>query len=551
MSETKSGAWWQRGVIYQIYPRSFADANGDGVGDLRGIVEHLDYLNDGTDGSLGVAAIWLSPFYRSPMADFGYDVSDYTDVDPLFGTMEDFDTLVAEAKRRGMGVIVDWVPNHTSDQHPWFVESASGRSSAKRDWYVWRDPAPDGGPPNNWRSAFAAVGPAWTFHEATGQYYLHSFMPRQPDLNWDNPEVEAAMHDVLRFWLDRGVDGFRIDAIYRIAKDPELRDNEPGRHHDEDWPTMHQRLRKIRAVVDAYDSRVIVGACESRVLIGEVYLLDLHRLVEYINTGDELHLAHNFVFFHLPWQAAAFRASVQEFTELAEQSAWPAWFLENHDHSRVATRYADEAGSGQRRARTAATLICTLRGTPFLYYGQELGLPDAHIAPDRVVDVDGRDPERSPMPWRRPSRTGAGAGFSTADPWLPVVADAESLCVEAQQEDPRSTLAFIRELIHLRSREPALQAGTQRLVGVTPDVFCFQRELGRRLLIALNFRSDRVPLALGDQARGPAFLELSTDPGRQHAAVDLRDLVLEPDEGLILRLLDQDRGDSGTGASGW
>jgi alpha-glucosidase len=551
MSETKSGAWWQRGVIYQIYPRSFADANGDGVGDLRGIVEHLDYLNDGTDGSLGVAAIWLSPFYRSPMADFGYDVSDYTDVDPLFGTMEDFDTLVAEAKRRGMGVIIDWVPNHTSDQHPWFVESASGRSSAKRDWYVWRDPAPDGGPPNNWRSAFAAVGPAWTFHEATGQYYLHSFMPRQPDLNWDNPGVEAAMHDVLRFWLDRGVDGFRIDAIYRIAKDPELRDNEPGRHHDEDWPTMHQRLRKIRAVVDAYDSRVIVGACESRVLIGEVYLLDLHRLVEYINTGDELHLAHNFVFFHLPWQAAAFRASVQEFTELAEQSAWPAWFLENHDHSRVATRYADEAGSGQRRARTAATLICTLRGTPFLYYGQELGLPDAHIAPDRVVDVDGRDPERSPMPWRRPSRTGAGAGFSTADPWLPVVADAESLCVEAQQEDPRSTLAFIRELIHLRSREPALQAGTQRLVGVTPDVFCFQRELGRRLLIALNFRSDRVPLALGDQARGPAFLELSTDPGRQHAAVDLRDLVLEPDEGLILRLLDQDRGDSGTGASGW
>ena len=387
-------AWWQSGVIYQIYPRSFADANGDGVGDLPGIREHLDYLNDGTDDSLGVTAIWLSPFYRSPMADFGYDIADYTDVDPVFGTLADFDALLEGAHRRGIKVIIDWVPNHTSDQHPWFIESASSRNSAKRNWYVWRDPAPGGGPPNNWRSAFAAVGPAWTFHEPTGQYYLHSFTPHQPDLNWDNPEVEAAMHDVLRFWLNRGADGFRIDVIYKIAKDPELRDNEPGLHHDEDWPTIHGRLRKIRAVIDEYDRRIIAG---------EVYLLDLRRVVEYINTGDELHLAHNFVFFHLPWQAPAVRASVQEFTDLAERAAWPAWFLENHDHSRVPTRYASGPGSGPRRARVAAMLICTLRGTPFLYYGQELGLPDAEIPPDRVVDVDGRDPERSPMPWRRPS----------------------------------------------------------------------------------------------------------------------------------------------------
>ena len=544
MSETELAAWWRGGVIYQIYPRSFADANGDGVGDLRGVIEHLDYLNDGTDGSLGVGAIWLSPFYRSPMADFGYDISDYTDVDPLFGTLEDFDRLIAEAQRRGIRVIVDWVPNHTSDQHPWFIESASGRKSAKRDWYVWRDPAPDGGPPNNWQSAFAAVGSAWTLHEATGQYYLHSFMPQQPDLNWDNPEVEAAMHDVLRFWLDRGVDGFRIDAIYRLAKDPELRDNEPGRHHDEDWPTIHPRLRKIRAVVEEYQGRVIVGACESRVLIGEVYLLDLRRLVEYINTGDELHLAHNFVFFHLPWQAVAFRASVQEFTELAEQSAWPAWFLENHDHSRVATRYAAAPGSGQRRARTAAMLICTLRGTPFLYYGQELGLPDAHVPPDRVVDVDGRDPERSPMPWRRPSLAGPGAGFTTAEPWLPVVSGAESLCVESQEQDPGSTLAFVRSLTRLRSREPTLQSGKQRLADAASDVFCYERELDRRFLIALNFSSHRVPLALSDDGPGPAFLELSTHPGRAHGAVDLKDLVLEPDEGLILRLSEGGEGRS-------
>jgi alpha-glucosidase len=535
VSETELAAWWQRGAIYQIYPRSFADANGDGVGDLGGVIEHLDYLNDGTDASLGVAAIWLSPFYRSPMADFGYDISDYTDVDPLFGTMEDFDRLLREAKRRGIRVIVDWVPNHTSNQHPWFIESASGRSSAKRDWYVWRDPGPDGGPPNNWRSSFAAVGSAWTFHEATGQYYLHSFAPQQPDLNWDNPEVEAAMHEVLRFWLNRGVDGFRIDAIYRLAKDPELRGNEPGIRHDEDWPTIHPRLRKIRAVIDEYENRVIVG---------EVYLLDLRRLVEYINTGDELHLAHNFVFFHLPWQAAAFRASVQKFTELAEQSAWPAWFLENHDHSRVATRYAAAPGSGQRRARTAAMLICTLRGTPFLYYGQELGLPDAHIPPDRVVDVDGRDPERSPMPWRRPSLAGPGAGFTTAEPWLPIVTGAESLCVESQQQDAGSTLAFVRRLTHLRSREPTLQSGTLRLSGAAADVFCYERELDRRFLIALNFSSQRVPLVPGDDAHGPAVLELSTHPGREHGAVDLKDLVLEPDEGLILRLSEGGEGSS-------
>ena len=312
VSEPELTAWWQSGVIYQIYPRSFADANGDGVGDLRGIMEHLDYLNNGTDDSLGVAAIWLSPFYRSPMADFGYDIADYTDVDPIFGTLGDFDDLLGEAHRRGIKVIVDWVPNHTSDQHPWFIESASSRDSAKRDWYVWRDPAPDGGPPNNWQSAFAAVGPAWTFHEPTGQYYLHSFMPHQPDLNWDNPEVEAAMHDVLRFWLNRGVDGFRIDVIYKIAKDPELRDNEPG------LPPRRGLAHHPRT--PARDPRASSTSTTNRMIVGEVYLLDLHRLVEYINTGDQLHLAHNFVFFHLPWRAAAFRASVQEFTELAEHS---------------------------------------------------------------------------------------------------------------------------------------------------------------------------------------------------------------------------------------
>jgi alpha-glucosidase len=526
--------WWRRAVIYQIYPRSFADANGDGIGDLRGIIEHLDYLNDGSaggaapGGSLGVDAIWLSPFYRSPMVDFGYDIAGYTDVDPVFGTLEDFDELVAGAHRRGMKVIVDWVPNHTSDRHPWFTESASGRDSAKRDWYVWRDPAPGGGPPNKWQSAFAKTGMAWTFHEATGQYYLHSYARQQPDLNWDNPDVEAAMHDVLRFWLGRGADGFRVDAVYRIAKDPELRDNEPSVRHDENWPTIHERLRRIRSVIDEYPERMIVG---------EVYLMDLGQVVEYVNSGDELHLAHNFVFLHLPWEAAAIRASVREFAGLATVSAWPTWFLENHDHSRAATRYATGPGTGQRRARVAAMLTCALRGTPFLYYGQELGLPDAEIPPECVKDIEGRDPERAPMPWLRPSHAGLGAGFTTGRPWLPVAADAERLCVEAEQDDPASMLSFVRQLLRLRAREAALRSGTQRLVDAGLDIFCLERQLDQRFLVALNFSSGSMPLGLHDEVDEGATLELSTDPGRPQGSVDPRALLLGPDEGVILRLV--------------
>jgi alpha-glucosidase len=533
-------AWWQRGVIYQIYPRSFADSNGDGIGDLRGILERLDYLAGG-DGALGVEAIWLSPFYRSPMADFGYDIADYTDVDPIFGTLADFDALLTGAHLRGIKVVVDWVPNHTSDQHPWFIESRSSRDAPKRDWYVWRDPAPGGGPPNNWRSTFDKVGAAWTLDEATGQYYLHSFMPQQPDLNWDNPEVEAAMHDVLRFWLNRGIDGFRIDAVYRIAKDPELGDNQPELRHDEDWPSIHDRLRHIRAVIDEYDDRMIVG---------EVYLLDLRRVVAYLNSGDQLHLAHNFVFFHLPWDAAAVRVSVEDFIQLAEPLVWPAWFLENHDHARVATRYATESGnggpgrpgsagpgSGERRARLAAMLICTLRGTPFFYQGQELALPNADIPPDRAADVDGRDPERAPIPWQRPSRAGPGAGFTTADPWLPVVAAAERLSVESQREDPASTLNFVRRLTGLRHRVETLQSGAQRAIDAGAELFCFVREQDERFLVALNFSSSQVPLSLREQVGADATVELSTHHTRELGRVDLRTVVLEPDEGVILRLV--------------
>src|SRR5688572_21246044 len=302
--------WWKSAVVYQIYPRSFADTDGDGVGDLEGIRRRLPYLQ-----WLGVDAVWLSPFYSSPMADFGYDVADYCDVDPLFGTLDDFDRFLAAAHERHLKVLVDWVPNHSSDQHPWFLASRSDRDDPRRDWYVWRDPAPGGGPPNNWMAAFAPL-PAWTFDEVTGQYYLHLFLPEQPDLNWEHPEVEAAMHDVLRFWLDRGVDGFRIDVAHALGKDPELGDHEPGRRHNEDWPSVHLRLAGIRRVLEEFDG--------DRVAVGEVYILDQRRLASYVTSGDELHLAHNFVFLNLPWSAERFRTTVDEFEELTREGGWPA-----------------------------------------------------------------------------------------------------------------------------------------------------------------------------------------------------------------------------------
>jgi alpha-glucosidase len=527
MERTSQGqtgpAWWQRGAIYQIYPRSFADADGDGVGDLRGIADRLDHLSE-----LGVEAIWLSPVFASPMADFGYDVSDYCDIDPTFGTLADMDALLEKAHVRGMKVILDWVPNHSSDRHPWFVASRSSRDDPRRDWYVWRDGGPDGGPPNDWESRFEAVGPAWSLDEATGQWYLHSFMPEQPDLDWDNPEVEAAMHDVLRFWLDRGVDGFRLDAIPIIAKDPALRDNAgAARRHDEDWDTIHERLRGIRRVIDEYDDRMIVG---------EVALLDLHRVVSYLASGDQLHLAHNFVFAELPWDAEAFRTSIDDFEALSGHTAWPAWFLANHDRSRTASRF-DQDGQGPARARAVGLMLHALRGTPFIYQGEELGLPDAEIPPDRVVDVDGRDPERAPIPWSPPSVAGPGAGFTTGEPWLPLVAEAETLCVERQRDDPRSTLTLFRRLAELRARTPALQQGAQRSVDAGPEVLAWIREHeGDRLLALMSFAATPAAPRLPEGLPGQAALVISSDPDRAGGDLDLRDLTLFRSEAMLLRL---------------
>jgi alpha-glucosidase len=516
--------WWQRAVVYQVYPRSFADSDGDGVGDLRGIAGRLDHLE-----WLGADAVWLSPFYPSPMADFGYDVADYEGVDPLFGTVADAEALIDACHARGIRVIVDWVPNHTSDRHPWFLASRASRDDPKRDWYVWRDGRPGGRPPTDWQSAFRATGSAWTRDPATGQWYLHSFAAGQPDLNWENREVEAAMLDTLRTWLDRGVDGFRIDVVHELGKRADPGEGEGPWRQDQDWPRGHEIMRRVRSVLEEYDG--------DRVAVGEVYVLDQRRLARFLVTGDELHMAHNFVFLRTPWRADEFRAVIDEFTREAPPPAWPAWCLENHDHSRVASRH-DEGGHGPARARAALVLLLTLRGTPFLFQGQELGLPDARIPPDRVVDIDGRDPERAPIPWEPPSEAGLGAGFTTGEPWLPVVEDAEHLAVSVQRDDPDSTLNLARTLLALRRETPALVAGDQRLLGAPAGVLAWERELdGDRIAVAVNMDTAEHPVAVAG-AGVPGRLLASTAPGRAPGDVAADAVTLAPDEAVVVRVGD-------------
>ena len=515
--------WWKEGVFYQIYPRSFQDSDGDGVGDLRGITSRLGYLNDGTPNSLGIDAIWLSPFYRSPMADFGYDVADYLDVDPTFGTLADFDALLRQAHERGIRVIVDLVPNHTSDDHAWFKAARSSRDDPKRDWYIWADPAPDGGPPNDWQSVFKRFGPAWTLDETTGQYYSHQFHPRQPDLNWWNPEVQAAMDDVMRFWLDRGVDGFRIDVASSLLHDRRLRDRHKLHSSERRWPRqwglreVHEIHRHWRRLLDSYGGRMAVGEVSEDPAPG---------LLRYYGDGDELHLSFYFWFLKQPWRATAFRAAVGSFDVGLPHGSWANYTLSNHDRPRHATRF------GLERARVAAMMLLTLRGTPFLYYGEEIGMTDVPIPESRIVDVDGRDPERTPMQWE----AGPAGGFSTGDTWLPIGPDTDRVNVEAQRSDPASLFSLYRRLTWYRKGSPALRAGTYRAMRNRGEVFAFVREQGdERLLVALNFAGEEsrlVPRSL--PARG--MLELSTDPERASCEVSLRPLLLGPNEGVIVRL---------------
>ena len=503
--------WWKTAVIYQIYPRSFADATGDGVGDLPGLLSRLDHL-----AWLGVDAIWLSPFFRSPMKDFGYDVSDYCDVDPLFGALADFDALLAAAHERGMRVLIDWVPNHSSSEHPWFVASRSSRDDPKRDWYVWRDSAPDGGPPNNWRAAFGDDVPAWTFDEPTGQWYLHLFLPEQPDLSWANPQVEAAMHDTLRFWLDRGVDGFRMDVIHAIGKDPALPDTPPEllpipQSGINDVPETHPLLRRIRSLLDSYPG--------DRVSVGEVYLLSTALVAKYYGDNDELHLSFNFPPLYAPWEAAAWRKRIERVhQELESRGAWPTWVLSNHDNPRHRTRYGSE-----RRARAAAVLLLTIRGTPFLYAGEELGLEDAVIPPDRVVDPGGRDGCRAPIPWEHD----APHGWAGAEPWLPWPPSPSDRSVEAQRNDPDSILHLYRRVLAARHGSPALQVGGLTLLDTPDGVLGYARDEGEdHRTVLVSYSTERVFVDVA------GTVEVATDGVGEGAPFTG---TLAPEQAVVLR----------------
>jgi alpha-glucosidase len=528
--------WWRDGVIYQVYPRSFQDSNGDGVGDLPGITSRLPYLQ-----WLGVDAVWLSPFYRSPMADFGYDVADYRDVDPLFGTLADFDALLAEVHRLGMRLIVDWVPNHTSDQHPWFVESRSSRDNPKADWYIWADAKPDGGPPNNWLSNFGGGG--WTWDDARGQYYLHLFLKEQPDLNWRNPEVEAAMLDVLRFWLERGVDGFRIDVAHMILKDPQLRDNPPSGvqnparqwdafQHVNDFahPDVHEEFRRIRQTIDSYGAEG-----RPRVTIGEIYEYNLPVWAGYYGTAlDELHMPFNFALLDTPWTAGDVRRIVDAIDAVVPEGAWPNYVLGNHDRPRVASRV------GQDGVRVAMMLLLTLRGTPTVYYGDEIGMHNSRIPLDKVQDPWeknepglglGRDPVRTPMQWD----AGANAGFapSGVEPWLPPAEDYREHNVAVEREEPTSMLSLTRALLELRRSYPVLIHGSYRSLDSVPnEVFAYVREAGdARALVLLNMSGEEQGMALPDLGTGTILL--STVTGRM-GAVDLSSIPLAANEGIVI-----------------
>ncbi len=539
MDKNSPYLWWKHGVIYQIYPRSYQDSNADGVGDLAGIIERLDYLS----GALGVDAIWLSPFYPSPMKDFGYDVADYTNVDALFGDLETFDRLVQAAHAREIHIIIDFVPNHTSDQHPWFLESRSSGNNLKRDWYMWRPAKPDGSPPNNWLSAFG--GPAWEWDETTGEYYLHSFLKEQPDLNWRNPQVVKAMLGVVRFWLERGVDGFRLDVAHWILKDPQLRDNplnpdydpETSKNpydaqihlYDKGHEDVHTVFRRFRKLLDEFSAQ------RPRYSVGEIHIFNWKEWALYYGENlDELHMPFNFAFIMpIRWEAPTIRAIVDAIEAAMPEGAWPNYVMGNHDEPRLATRY------GKENARLAAMLLLTLRGTPTVYYGDELGMESVPVPQEKVQDPygirvpgKGRDPSRTPMQWD-PSPT---AGFSSAAPsqlWLPLSPNHKRENVATELEQPGSMLNLYRGLLDLRKKHSALNAGSYRPIAAAPEgCYLYLREAdGEQFLVALNFTGEEQHVQL--QGWGEGQIALSSGLERQ-GSISLKDFTLGPREGLVI-----------------
>jgi alpha-glucosidase len=527
--------WWKASVIYQIYPRSFQDTNDDGIGDLRGIECRLDYLV-----SLGVDAIWISPVYTSPMVDFGYDVADYCSVDPCFGALADFDHLLMQAHRRGLKVLLDFVPNHTSDRHPWFVESRASKENLKRNWYIWRDPAADGGPPNNWISDFG--GSAWEWDEVTGQYYYHAFLKEQPDLNWRHPDVQAAMYDVMRFWFDRGVDGFRIDVLWHMLKAADFPDNPPNpayrpemgemhrllQLHSTDQSGVHQIAAEMREIANGYGA----SGLGERLLIGEIYL-PVDRLMQYYGgKRSGVHLPFNFQLIDTPWEARSLAAAITSYEAALPPGGWPNWVLGNHDRPRVATK------RGQVQARVAAVLLLTLRGTPTLYYGDELGLSDVAIEPSQARDPRelrepglglGRDPVRTPMPWDESEN----AGFTTGKPWLPLNADWPTRNVARMTKESQSILTLYRRLLALRRDCPSLSIGDYTLLDVEDEILAYERRHdSERLIVALNFGGQPHRLQLPYWASDSRVL-LSTV--EDTALVQGSILLLRSNEAVVLK----------------
>lgn len=524
--------WWQKEIIYQIYPRSFMDSTGDGIGDLNGIIQRLDYIKN-----LGVRGVWISPIFPSPMADFGYDVSDYSAIHPMFGTMEDFDRLLKEIHHRGLKLILDFVPNHSSDQHEWFKESRSSRNNPKRDWYIWRDPAADGGPPNNWLSEFGGSG--WEMDEKTGQYYYHAFLKEQPDLNWRNPEVQEAMLKAMKFWLDKGVDGFRVDVMWHMIKDDQFRNNPVNPDYDgkgspydqlipafsTDQPEVHKIVEMMRSLLDEY---------EDRVLIGEIYL-PIHKLVTYYGQNKkEAHLPFNFTLIELPWDAKRIEAAVDEYEGSLPAEGWPNWVLGNHDKSRIASRV------GEKQAKIAAILLLSLKGTPTMYYGDEIAMTDVSIPKEKIHDpreknVPGRglnrDPERTPMQWD----DSKFAGFSNTEPWLPLMDEYEKVNVQEEMKDPESMLNFYIRLIKLRQQEPALHVGDYIPVASEGNLFSYLRVFHEKeYLIILNMGNSEEDFD-PDLQDWKGIVSISTNRNAEGKEVEGK-IKVAPNHGMIIRL---------------
>ncbi|MEA2174021.1 MAG: alpha-glucosidase [Blastocatellia bacterium] len=536
--------WWQHAVFYEIYPRSFKDSNGDGIGDLNGITSKLDYLS-----RLGVDAIWITPFYPSPQVDFGYDVSDYENIDRQFGTLADFDRLVTEAHKRRIRVIIDYVLNHTSDQHPFFIASRSSRTSPYRDWYIWRDPK-NGGPPNNWSSAFGPV--AWTLDKKTGQYYYHYFYSEQPELNWHNPAVERRMFETVSFWLKRGVDGFRLDAVNYLFEDPRFPDNpvlpglRPGSStehlqelkYNRNLPELHDVLIRLRSFTDSYDPH--------RLLIGEAYVGQWDLMMRYYGPhNNELQLPFNFFLLmgkaRNQLDAGVFRNVINE-SENALAGRWTTYVLSNHDNPRAYDRYGD----GQNNdliAKLLAAMLLTLRGSPFLYYGEEIGMTTTE--PQTIEEVQdpvgrrywpankGRDGERTPMQWD----ASAHAGFTSGRPWLKIPPSASQRNAAVEASDPESILDFYQSLLRLRRRSPALLDGDYQSVGDDPNIFAYLRRTpSQTMLIALNMSNENRTFRLDKNRLGAAKVfrvVLNNQPVATNQPIE-KELLLAPFEAVIL-----------------